>query len=401
MFSKYFGSSRKKCFSSFNRCVLFSSKIRLYSFLHLAIMLFIFSIACKSPTESQHQEVSLETKIGQMLMIGFRGLEVTEDSSIVKDIKAGRIGGVILFDRDVALQSDVRNIQSPLQVKELVSVLKSYAPIPLIVSIDQEGGKVCRLKTKYGFAPTVSQQYLGNLNNPDSTSFYGSQTANTLRDLGINVNFAPVVDLNINPENPAIGKIERSFSADPDIVTKHSVAIIEEFNKHNIMSSLKHFPGHGSSTTDSHLGFVDVTNTWTDKELEPYRNIISSGHADIIMTAHIFNSNLDAQYPATLSKNIITGILRNSLGFKGVIVSDAMDMKAIADYYGLESAVLLSINAGVDIILFSNNLIYDNDIAVKVTEIIKSLVAEGKITEHRINESYERIMKLKDDLKQS
>jgi beta-N-acetylhexosaminidase len=143
---------------------------------------------------------------------------------------------------------------------------------------------------------------------------------------------------------------------------------------------------------------VDVTSVWTETELEPYRRIISSGHTDMIMTAHIFNSSLDPQYPATLSKNIITGILRNSLGFNGVVVSDAMDMNAIADNYGLESAIFLSVNAGVDIILFSNNLIYDNEIINKVTEIIKKLIAENKISEERINESYERIMNLKNGL---
>ncbi len=367
-------------------------------FLSLIALIFL-TVSCSNPTESQPDKISLETKIGQMLMIGFRGLTVTEDSSIVKDIKAERIGGIILFDRDVALQSDVRNIQSPSQVKNLVSSLRSYEKSTLLVAIDQEGGKVCRLKTKYGFPPTVSQQYLGTLNNLDSTSFYASQTAATLEDLGINVNFAPVVDLNTNPQNPAIGKIERSFSDDPEIVTKHSLAVIDEHNKHTIKCSLKHFPGHGSSTADSHLGFVDVTSTWTEKELDPYKNIISLGKADLIMTAHIFNSNLDPQYPATLSQNTITGLLRNSLGFKGVVVSDAMDMSAIADNYGLESAVLLCINAGVDIILFSNNLIYDNAIAIKVTEIIKNYITEGRITEQRINESYDRIMKLKNSLK--
>jgi beta-N-acetylhexosaminidase len=328
-------------------------------------------------------------------MVGFRGLEVNQDSSIVKDIITGRIGGVVLYDRDVTLQSDVRNIQSPSQVHALVDSLKKHASIPLLVAIDQEGGKVNRLKTKYGFPTTVSQQYLGNLNNVDTTIYYAAQTASTLRSLGINVNFAPVVDLNINPDNPVIGKIERSFSADSVIVTALSELVIKEHAKQDITCALKHFPGHGNSTTDSHLGFVDVTNTWSESELAPYRSLISSGNADMIMTAHIYNSKLDSQYPATLSRNIITGVLRNTLGFNGVVVSDAMDMKAITDYYGLESAVFLSINAGIDIILFSNNQMYDADIAFKITEIIKNLITDGKLTEDRINESYERIMKLK------
>ena len=306
--------------------------------------------------------------------------------------------GVILFDRDVALASPVRNIESPAQVKSLINTLKSYTRVPLFVAVDQEGGFVARLKQKYGFPYNVSQQYLGNLNNDDSTRFYGHQTANTLIEAGFNLNFAPVVDLNINPENPVIGKIERSFSAKPDIVVHHAGLMIKEFHNQNIMSSLKHFPGHGSSTSDSHQGLTDVTNTWSEIELEPYRRLISGGFDDMIMTAHIYNGKLDENYPATLSNKIITGILRNQLQYKGVIVSDDMNMKAITEYYGLEKAIELSINAGVDILIFANNLIYDEEIAIKAQQIIKDLINSGKIKRTRIEESYNRIMKLKQKL---
>ena len=337
----------------------------------------------------------LEEKIGQMLLIGFRGLSVSEDDQIVKDVKAGRIGGVVLYDRDVALGSDVRNIESPEQVRNLISSLQSYADTKLFVAVDQEGGRVNRLKEKFGFPATVSQQYLGTLDNVDTTRYYAERTAGTLNELGFNLNFAPVVDVNINPASPAIGNIERSFSADPAMVTKHSEIVIDVLNSHDILTTLKHFPGHGSAASDSHLGFTDVTNTWQQSELIPYQNLVNGGYNDVIMTAHIFNSNLDSNYPATLSHNIITGILRNQIGYNGVIISDDMNMGAITDHYGLEQAIELSINAGLDILIFANNLTYDELIAERAVNIILSLVSRGQISEERINESYLRIKDLK------
>ncbi len=340
-------------------------------------------------------EKDLDKKIGQMLLIGFRGMELSDTSTIVKDIQNERIGGVILFDVDVALGRTPRNIESPTQLKKLINQIKSYSKTPLFISVDQEGGNVCRLKEKYGFPKSVTQKYLGDLNNEDSTRYWGAITANTLSDMGFNLNFAPVVDLNINPENPVIGMYERSFSADTNIVTNNARIIIEEHKKKIINCTIKHFPGHGSSTADSHQGLVDVTNTWRETELIPFKKLINEKKIDMIMTAHIFNANLDVNYPATLSNNIMTGILRNQLQFDGVIISDDMNMKAISDFYGLETAIELAINAGVDIIMFANNISYDENIASKAISIIKQLINEGKISKERIDESYNRIMKLK------
>jgi beta-N-acetylhexosaminidase len=251
------------------------------------------------------------------------------------------------------------------------------------------------LKEKFGFPATVSNKYLGDLNNADSTRFYADKTANTLKSVGINLNLSPVVDVDVNPNSPAIGAIGRSFSSNPRIVSDNAAIVINSHHKQNILTSLKHFPGHGSAANDSHHGFTDVTSTWQQIELEPYRNLINSGYKDFIMTAHIFNANLDPEYPATLSKNIMTGILREQLNYKGVIISDDMGMGAITTQFGLETAVEKSIEAGVDILLFANNLSYDDHIAEKVITIIKSMIAEGKISVNRINNSYQRIITLK------
>jgi len=359
----------------------------------LLIVSFLFiTISC---SQGQKNEVPLDEKIGQMLKVGFRGLSVDENSPIVEDIRKYHIGGVVLFDYDVPRDTALRNISSHGQVQNLVQDLQRFADIPLIIAIDQEGGRVARLKPRYGFEKSVSAQYLGSLQNADSTRKYAHQTGQTLSELGINTNLAPVVDVNINPKNPVIGGIERSFSDDPSVVTRHARLYIETLHEYGIITTLKHFPGHGSSRDDSHLGVVDVTDYWKQKELVPYRNLIESGTADIVMTAHIFNAALDSTYPATLSKPIITGILRDSLRFNGVVMSDDLQMKAIRTEYGLKETIKMSIQAGVDILSFANNSIFDAEIAAKAHGIINELVEEGSLSENRIDQSYDRIMSLK------
>jgi beta-N-acetylhexosaminidase len=340
----------------------------------------------------------LDQKIGQMLMVGFRGLELQEDNPIVRDILDRHLGGVILFDHDVPTQTPVRNIQSPEQVKRLVSSLQKLASVPLFIAIDQEGGEVNRLKERFGFPPTVSAQYLGQLDQLEMTRKHAERTAKTRADLGINLNFAPVVDLNTYPENPIIGKIERSFSASPDIVIKHALEWINSHQAHRVLCALKHFPGHGSSRDDTHLEFVDVTDTWSSDELKPYSEIIRTGFCDMIMTAHIFHANLDPDVPATLSRRMLTEILRDQLHYEGVVISDDMQMKAISSKYDFEEAIKLAIEGGVDILTFGNNLDYDPNIMARAATTIKKLVLDGTISEERIEQSYQRICRLKERL---
>lgn len=365
-----------------------------FSFLISFFLIFLI-ISCQNPNQPVIPDVELDKKIGQMLLIGFRGTDLFTNTKIIDDIKSKRIGGVILFDRDVALGSNIRNIINPTQLKTLIQDLQKYGNNNLFIAIDQEGGRVCRLKESYGFNKTVSQEYLGKINNKDTTKFYSDLIVNDLKNMGINFNYSPVVDLNINPESPAIGKIGRSFSVNSETVVFHSSIIIKNQKNNRIISSLKHFPGHGSALADSHLGFTDVTNTWKAEELNPYRELIKTGDVDVIMTSHIFNSQLDNEFPATMSKKIITNLLRNDFKYNGVVISDDMGMGAIVNYYGLETAIEKTINAGVDILLFANNLVYDDEIAKKAIVIIKKLISEGKIKEETINQSYYRVMRLK------
>lgn len=362
------------------------------------LLLFILILFTAGSSFSQSSEPTLEEKIGEMLMIGFRGFEVSDTSHIVRDIEEFHLGGVILFDYDVPTDRPVRNIESPKQVQNLISQLKNLSDKPLFIAVDQEGGRVARLKESRGFVPNVSAEYLGETDHVDTTRYYAESMADQLHELGFNINFAPVVDLNINPDNPVIGRIERSFSANPEIVEKHASIFLEEFTEHNILGVLKHYPGHGSAWNDSHVGMADVTDTWQESELEPYRELIQSGHQFAVMTAHVLNENLDPEWPATLSEEVQTNILRNDLGFDGVLFSDDMQMEAIRSFYGLETAITRAINAGVDVVVFGNNSVYWPDIVPRAVKIIKQKIEAGEISEDRIDASYNRIIETKKSL---
>jgi beta-N-acetylhexosaminidase len=335
--------------------------------------------------------------IGEMIILGFRGTEVDGSSGIVEYINKYNIGGVILFDYDVPSKSFPRNILDPYQTKELIEDLKKFTRSDLLIAVDAEGGYVNRLKAEYGFVPIKSAQEMGE-DNPDDTFLEISPLAMKLDSLGFNLNFAPVVDVNLNKENPVIGNQERSFSDDPVKVYEHAGSFIDAMHKYDIITAIKHFPGHGSSTEDSHLGLVDITDTYNEEaELFPYRKLIEDGKADIVMTAHIMNTDIDPDNPATLSSIFLQDILRGELNYEGIIVSDDMQMGAIVTNFGFEEAIVKAINAGCDLLIFSNNgPRYEDDIAQKSFEAIKEAVRNGKITEEEINNCYTRIKELKE-----
>jgi len=333
---------------------------------------------------------SLDIKIGQMILIGMPSAAV--DSLVLEEVKSGKVGSLIYFEKNIP-----KSTSAFAAFKKMSWTYQKAAPIPLFICIDQEGGKVNRLKEKYGFTRSITAGAIGKFKSMDSVQFYAEATAATLAGLGINVNFAPCVDLNINPLNPAIAKSERSYSVNEDTVIMYAKEVVKQHRKFGVVTALKHFPGHGSSKDDTHLGLTDVTNTWNERELKPYRALIDSGYVDGVMTSHIVNKNLDHKaLPGTLSKSILDSILRKKIGFNGVVFSDDMQMKAIANNYGLEEAIKLAVNAGVDIMCFSNNILgVENRAVDRVHDIIKNYVVSGEIKKSRIDESFKRIMKLK------
>lgn len=365
----------------------------------LASLLLIASlIGCQKTDPQPSEEIIDAQRLGQMIMVGFRGTELSEDSTIYKDLSERNISGVVLFDRDVITGNRSRNIEDATQLMHLSNDIISATPNSPFIAVDQEGGLVSRLKESKGFPRSVSAEYLGNLDNEDSTRHYARIMAQEFMVVRTNTNFAPVVDVNTNADNPVIGKLERSFSSDPEKVAEHAGYVIDEYSKEGILSVLKHFPGHGSSTNDSHLGFTDVTNTWDPKELIPYKKLFAEKDIRAVMTAHIFNANIDSVWPATLSEKTINGLLRDSLGFKGVVFSDDMQMDAIRAEYGLETAIQQAINAGVDVLIFGNNLHYEPDIAKRAIDIIQKLLREGKIEKETVERSIARIDSLKIDV---
>jgi beta-N-acetylhexosaminidase len=330
-----------------------------------------------------------------MLLVGFRGLTVEEASEIASDIGDRNLGGILLFDTDQPTHSVVRNVESPAQLTALIAGLQSLARTPLLVAIDEEGGLVARLDQRNGFPPTISAADLGARGDVGFTRQAGERIAETLASVGVNLNLAPVVDLNVNPSNPIIGSLGRSFSADPTVVTAQAEAFVGGHRTVGVHATLKHFPGHGSSTGDTHLGVVDVTETWSEVELEPFRNVVKDGLADAVLTAHVFNSKLDPEHPATLSRPTITGILRNEIGWDGVVISDDMQMGAIRQAYGYSDALRLAILAGVDVLTIAQQQVYEPGIVESTIDLIEGLVRDGSLTEARIDESYRRIQGLK------
>jgi beta-N-acetylhexosaminidase len=340
------------------------------------------------------QTDSLDIKIGQMLLIGFPAQKV--DSAVLAEVKAGKVGSLIIFEKNIPPAN------SFVALKKIIWTYRQAAPIPLIIGIDQEGGRVNRLKSKYGFPNSITASSMAKSPTLDSVRFYGEATASTLAGLGINMNFAPVVDLAINPTNPIIAKYGRAFSANEDSVILMAKEFIKQHRKYGVLTALKHFPGHGSSKDDTHLGIADVTNTWQERELKPYESLIDSGYADAVMTSHIVNQKLEADtLPGTLSDDIISGILRKRLNFDGVVFTDDMQMHAISNNYGVEQAIKLAVNAGVDIMTFSNNIAgTDLRTVDMVHDIIRKLVSTGEVSKSRIDESYRRITKMKQFLNQ-
>ncbi len=341
-------------------------------------------------------DAALRAKIGQLLLVGFRGQRAGADDIVTRDLQDRRLGGVLLFSRDNITGKRRRNIRSPAQLRALTDELRAAAgTTPPLIAIDQEGGFVNRLLQRDGFPKTVSARRMGRFDREVYTQRMAGRIADTLADAGINLNFAPVVDLMVEPDNPIIGAVERSFSEDPEVVVRHASAFIRAHHERGILCSLKHFPGHGSSRADSHLGFVDITETWSRAELTPFAKLIKAGLADTIMTGHLFNAALDKKLPSTLSPAVIGDLLRGELGYTGVVVSDDMSMRAITDMYPFAEALRRALSAGVDILTLGNNVNYDIDTVERTIDIIAEHVATGRLKRAVIDAAYGRVQALK------
>lgn len=325
----------------------------------------------------------LDKKIGQMIIVGFKGDNIKNTKKIQKQIKSGKISGVILFQKNIKTKEDLAEMN-----KRFLS-LNDITPF---VAIDNEGGMIQR----HNFFNNLSAKEVSKLNDDDTQKEY-EKMAQSLKELNINFNFAPVVDLELNKKS-IISKKNRSYGDNPEVVYKNSKIFIEEHNKKNIATAIKHFPGHGSIDIDTHLSFADATNTFQESELQPYRDLKDYNHINGVMVSHIFNSNFDEKYPASLSEKTID-YLKNEIGFDGLIISDDMDMGAIRKNYSFDEALKLSINSGINVLIFSNNIqFYDRNIVNKIHKSIKKQIKSGEIKAENIDSSYKKIINFKKNL---
>ncbi|MFB9237842.1 glycoside hydrolase family 3 N-terminal domain-containing protein [Plantactinospora siamensis] len=334
-------------------------------------------------------DAALRRKIASLLVVGFRGETVTDNDWIVRAIRNG-LGGVILFDRDLQTNA-VRNISSPTQAAALVKSLRQASPGRLIVSIDQEGGQTSRLNPANGFPASQSEAEIGAANNPGTTRTWAEGIAKDLTTIGANLNYAPVVDLDVNPDNPAIGKLGRSFSGDPDVVVGNATIELQAHRNAKVKTVIKHFPGLGSATGNTDFDVVDVSGSWQERELEPFQRLIAAGVVDSVMAAHILNTRLDPDHPASLSRAVVTDLLRGKLGWKGPVVSDDMQAAAITRKVPADQAVTLALQAGVDLLVFANQQVYDESVVDSTIDTIVGQIRSGSLTETQLDQAVARV----------
>ena len=339
--------------------------------------------------------ISIKRKIGQLIISGFRGKTLGECSDVLNFITEYNIGGVILFDEDLEIGTPgTRNIESPDQLKDLTDKLQNISENSLFIAIDQEGGKVTRLKQMYGFKNTPSWQHIGYLNNTLITKEHSDSIALVLSNCGINLNFAPVLDISVGP-GEIMYDSERSFSGDEKMVAKHAKIFVDSHKAKGIISCGKHFPGIGSGRLDTHDEKTDISQTWSVKDLMPFDMLIQDDSLDMIMISHAIIKSLDPTYPASLSRVIVNDVLKRDLGFDGLVICDDPSMRAISDNYDFSYAYELMLNAGIDLFCLGNNLNYDPDYVPRSIDAIFNLVKSKKITEKRILDSVDRINKIK------
>lgn len=327
------------------------------------------------------ESLTLDEKIGQMIMAGIEGTTPTPEA--IDLIEEYKIGGFIFF-RD--------NLTSYSQSLDFINGMKQMNKgnkIPLFLSVDQEGGRVRRLP---GLEELPTNKEIGLLDNPELSYQVGTILAKELQAFGMNMNYSPVMDVNSNPKNPVIG--DRAFGNKTELVSRLGIQTMKGMEDENIIPVIKHFPGHGDTSVDSHLELPRIDKSLAelyDMELIPFIDAIREG-ADVVMVAHILFQQLDDQYPSSMSKAIITDLLREELGFEGVIITDDMMMDAIESHYEIGEAAVQSVKAGSDIILISEH--YED--IIQSFEAIKAAVQQGEISEARINKSVERIVELKE-----
>ncbi len=328
----------------------------------------------------------LSTRVGQLLVGGFDGLTVDDDFADL--VRTGRVGGAILFARNLGkvARDDGTEAWDPEQTAALLGELASLpAPAPLLFSVDQEGGRVQRLRDPFPELPAMRK--VGEANRKTLALGAGALLAEMLSAVGFHQDYAPVLDVDSNPDNPIIG--DRAFSSDPHQVARLASAFIEGLQSGGVAACGKHFPGHGDTNVDSHLALPRLDHDHERLhaiELVPF---VAAARVDVaaIMTAHILFPALDPDHPATLSERVLVPLLRERIGYRGIIVSDDLEMKAIADHYGVEDAAVRAVRAGCDQLLICSK----PDWIARAHEALVKAVEGGTLSAARVEEAAGRV----------
>ncbi|WP_339742872.1 glycoside hydrolase family 3 N-terminal domain-containing protein [uncultured Maricaulis sp.] len=333
------------------------------------------------------EAMSLEQRVGQMLLLGFIGSTVDTGGAdqIAGHLASGRIGGVLFLRH---------NVRSREGVEGLTARFREIDPTAWM-AVDQEGGLVQRLSRDLGYTAIPRALIVAQSDSVEQAKAVYSEAADEFVAAGFDLNLAPVADLN-DPENAVIGVHGRSYGNDGETVAAYAAAFIEAYDEAGVVCAIKHFPGHGHSRGDSHAGFVDITDTWSEAELDPFRRLINAGEAQLIMGGHLTNRHLDPTgVPITFSAPVIEDLLRGQMGYTGAVMTDDLDMGAIHENYSQREAVLRSIEAGNDIIMLSNSAAPDPQLPQRVLGWVSEAITEGRLTEARIDQSVARIAALR------
>ncbi|WP_242403747.1 beta-N-acetylhexosaminidase [Paenibacillus pini] len=333
------------------------------------------------PALEKLSQMTVEEKIGQLVLVGVDGLEVNPNTTTL--IQKYKVGGIIFY------KSNIKDTEQALKFMNEIKNINRENPVPLWMSVDEEGGRVSRMPEEFFKLPT--SRAIGKVNNEDLSKGIGEILGRELAGFGLNMDFAPVLDINSNPRNPVIG--DRSFGNNAALVSKLGMATMEGLRSQNVVPVVKHFPGHGDTSVDSHLGLPVVNYDITrlrKLELVPFIDAIKK-KAEVVMIAHLLMPKLDAKQPASFSKAIISDLLRGELGFQGVVISDDMTMGAIEQNYSIETASVQAILAGGNIVLVGHEFEKEK----KAILALRKAVSDGTLSEDVLNNRVYAILKLK------
>ncbi|MEM6849201.1 MAG: glycoside hydrolase family 3 N-terminal domain-containing protein [Pseudomonadota bacterium] len=362
------------------------SHLRIGCVLPLYMML---TVSLGLADRAETREPTLSDMAGQIIIMGFIGSEPTQPGvrGLINEAAANRIGGIILF---------ANNVKSPAQLRRLNGAFKRAAPGPFMIAVDQEGGAVQRLTAQKGFVNTPSAADIARKNSVAEAERLYARMAQNIASAGVTANLAPVVDLNVDPANRVIGRVGRSYSTDPAVVARYARAFVRAHRASGVATALKHFPGHGSSAGDTHKGFVDVTDTWSRRELAPFQSLVRSGDADMVMVAHVaLQTDGGDRLPSTLSPAVVEGLLRRDIGFDGVAVSDDLEMAAIRREHSRGEAAVRALRAGVDLLVFAAHGSEPAPVAREIhTALVRAAQADPALRS-RLRQAYARAVRLK------